>query len=65
MRKTSTLIYLVNYFECDQNLLLTPEEFSDDEFESFGDVLEILKKTHFEPSNECIQRIVDYAKNSR
>lgn len=63
MRETSTLIYLVNNFESNQNLLLKPEEFTDEEFEEFADVFVMLKKAQFEPGNKTVQWIVDFAKN--
>ncbi|MCX6256744.1 MAG: hypothetical protein NTW49_02415 [Bacteroidia bacterium] len=63
MRKTSTLVYLVNNFECYQNLLLTADEFVSDDFSEYSDVFELLDKVNPEPSAESVRKIVDFARN--
>ena len=62
MTKTSTIFLLIDNRDPVNAIAVGENEFFDQTFNEFTDVIDLLGKQEFEPKTESINRILDYAK---
>ncbi len=62
MNKTSTLLFLYDNRDSEEVFAIGKDEFFNEMFEDFSDVINLLEIKQFEPKSETIEKVLAYAK---
>ncbi len=62
MNKTSTLLFLYDNRDSEEVFAIGKDEFFNEMFEDFSDVINLLEIKQFEPKLETIEKVLAYAK---
>lgn len=62
MKKISTLFYSINDFEEGESQIFDMENLISDDFGEYNDVYKLLNETQAEPSNELVEKIINFSK---
>lgn len=63
MNQTSTLFYLVNNFEEENDELIDLDDFLNLRPQEFEDVFKLLDTVRFQPKQEVVDKVIEYSKS--